>query len=165
MWNILWMLLPIFGWFALGGYGVRITQEFSKGEFKKLPNLKFSSDFRLGFFMFIKAIPFIIVYMTIISILGKINPGVMGLANFFLGLFVCPILIINFFIKETVGSFFELGILKSVFNNLNDYVVVLLKNILLAVIFFIMFIVLVGIPAGTFTKNIFLADFYRRKVK
>jgi len=26
-------------------------------------------------------------------------------------------------------------------------------------------IILVGIPAGSFTKNIFLADFYRRKIK
>jgi hypothetical protein len=28
-----------------------------------------------------------------------------------------------------------------------------------------MSIILIGIPAGVFTKNIFMADFYRRKVK
>jgi len=28
-----------------------------------------------------------------------------------------------------------------------------------------MWVVLVGFSAGVFTKNIFLADFYRRKVK
>ena len=165
MWNILWLLFPVIGWFALGGYGVRLIQEFSKGKFKQLPTFKFRSDLKLGFLMFIKAIPFIIVYITIISILGKINPGVMILTNFFLGLFIAPILGINFFNKETVESFFELRIIKSVFDNLADYVVTLLKSILLGIIFFVMFIVLVGIPAGTFTKNIFLADFYRRKVK
>lgn len=165
MWNILWILLPIVGWLALGGYGVRIVKEFSKGKFKKLPIFKFKSDLELGFFMFLKAIPFVIVYITIGAILDKIDPRVAGLANFFIGLFVVPILVINFMNKETVGSFFELGIIKSVFNNLGDYVVALLKGILLNIIFVIMIVVLVGLPAGTFTKNIFLADFYRRKVK
>jgi hypothetical protein len=41
----------------------------------------------------------------------------------------------------------------------------ILKSILLSLIFLVMIIILVGIPAGTFTKNIFLADFYRRRVK
>ena len=65
----------------------------------------------------------------------------------------------------TVNSFFEFRIMKYVFNNLGDYIMVLLKSILLGLIFFIMWIVLVGLPAGTFTKNIFLADFYRRRIK
>ena len=165
MWNILWILLPIVGWFALGGYGVRIVKEFSKGKFKKLPTFKFKSDLELGFFMFLKAIPFVIVYITIDAILDKIDPRVAGLANFFIGLFVVPILAINFMNKETVGSFFEFKIIKSVFNNLGDYIVTVLKSILLGIVFFIMIIVLVGLPAGIFTENIFLADFYRRKVK
>jgi hypothetical protein len=165
MWNILWMLLPIIGWFALMGYGIRIVKEFIKGEFKQLPVFNFSSDLELGFMMFVKAIPFMIAYMMILGILGKIDSRMAGLANFFLGLFVAPILAINFFNKETVGSFFEFRILKSVFNNLGDYIVAILKSIALAIIFFIMWIVLVGIPAGIFTKNIFLADFYRRWVK
>lgn len=165
MWNILWILLPIVGWLALGGYGIRIIKEFSKGKFKKLPIFKFKSDLELGFFMFLKAIPFIIAYSIIGAILDKIDPWMAGLANFFIGLFVVPILAINFMNKETVGSFFEFKILNSVFNNLGDYVVVLSKSILLSIIFVIMIVVLVGLPAGTFTKNIFLADFYRRKVK
>ena len=165
LWNILWVLLPIIGWFALGGYGVRIIQEFSKGEFKQLPVFKFGSDLELGFMMFIKALPFVITYIIIISILNKIDIRMAGLANFLIGLFAVPILTINFFKKETVGSLFEFGIVKSVFNNLGDYIVAILKSILLGIIFLIMFIILVGIPAGTFTKNIFLADFYRRRVK
>ena len=165
MWNILWILLPIVGWLALGGYGVRIIKEFSKGKFKKLPTFKFKNDLELGFFMFLKAIPFIIVYIIIGAILDKTDPGMAGLARFFIGLFIVPILAINFMNKETVSSFFEFKILKSVFDNFGDYVVALLKDILLSIIFVIMIIVLVGLPAGTFTKNIFLADFYRRKVK
>ena len=165
MWNILWLFLPIIGWFALGGYVVRIVQEFSKGKFKQLPNFEFKGDFKLGFFMFIKSIPFILVYSIIISIFNLITPWAGGLANFFIGLFVLPILTINFMNKETVGSYFEFNIIKSVFNNLEDYVVALLKSILLGLVFLIMIIVLVGLPAGSFTKSIFFADFYRRKVK
>ena len=165
MWNILWILLPIVGWLALGGYGVRIIKEFSKGKFKKLPAFKFKNDLELGFFMFLKSIPFMIVYIIITAMIDKTDPLVAGLADSFIGLFVVPILAINFMNKETVNSFFEFKILKSVFDNFGDYVVATLKSILLNIIFVIMIVILVGIPAGTFTKNIFLADFYRRKVK
>lgn len=165
MWNILWALLPIIGWFALGGYAVRIIKEFCKGEFKQLPIFKFSSDLELGFKMFIKAIPFIVVYMIITVILDFTNVWVEGLATFFLELFIAPILTINFFNKGTVASYFELEILSSVFSNLGDYIEALLKSILLAMIFAIMSVILIGIPALVFTDNIFLADFYRRKVK
>lgn len=163
--NILWFLLPIIGWFALVGYGIRIIKEFSKGKFKQLPTFKFGGDLKLGFMMFLKAIPFIIVYGAIVGLISLIDPWVKGLADFFLRLFIVPILTINFFNKETVGSFFEFRIIKSVFENLGDYIMALLKSILLGVIFLVMSIILVGIPAGAFTQNMFLADFYRRRVK
>lgn len=164
MLNFLWIFLPIIGWFALVGYGIRIIQEFSKGKFKQLPALKFESDLKLGFFMFLKSLPFVLSYIVVLIILHAIDSR-LGLIRIFIEIFAIPILAINFMNKQTISSFFEFGILKSVFNNLGDYVVVILKSILLALIFFIMWIVLVGIPAGSFTKNIFLADFYRRRVK
>lgn len=164
MLNILWIFLPIIGWFALGGYSVRIVQEFIKGKFKQLPTLEFQSDFKLGFFMFLKSLPFFLSYIIIVTILTKINPWLRLILLPFeiLGL---PILFIHFLNKETVNSFFEFKIIKFVFNNLKDYIIVILKSILLGIIFGIMILVLVGLPAGTFTKNIFLADFYRRIIK
>ncbi len=164
MLNILWIFLPIIGWFALGGYGVRIIQEFSKGKFEQLPALKFDSDLELGFFMFLKSLPFILAYVLFLIILNTIDPW-LNLIRIFTEIFAIPILAIHFMNKETIGSFFEFGIIKSVFNNLGDYVVAILKSILLGLIFLIMWIVLVGIPAGSFTKNIFLADFYRRRAR
>lgn len=164
MWNILWVFVPIVGWFALGGYSIRLVKEFARGEFKELPVLNFGSDLELGFMMFIKSLPFVIVYMITISILEKLGTPLAGVANFFMGLFVVPMLGINFFIKETVESFFDFSVLSPVFNNLEDYLMVLLRSIGLSIIFFFMMIVLVGIPASAFTKNIFLADFYRRKI-
>lgn len=164
MLNILWVFLPIIGWFALGGYAVRIVQEFSNGKFKQLPNFEFTSDFKLGFFMFLKSLPFVLIYIAIIAGLVMINPW-LRLVSLFFEILAIPVLFINFFNKETVGSLFELRIIKSVFDNLGDYVMALSKDILLGITFFVIWIVLVGIPAGVFTKNIFLADFYRRKIK
>ncbi len=165
LWNIFLILLPIFGWFSLGGYSVRIIQEFSKGQFKKLPVLKFGSDMKLGFFMFIKAIPFILVYMIIIFPLYLTNVWLSYSVRILLEIFIVPILSINFVNKMTVSSFFELRIIKHVFSNLGDYIIAILKSILLFIVFLIMYIILIGIPAQAFTQNIFLVDFYRRRVK
>jgi hypothetical protein len=172
MWNILWIFLPIIGWFTLGGYGVRIVQEFSKGKFKQLPILKFGSDLKLGFFMFLKALPFVLAYILFLIIIDMvsytINPWLYLIRIFteiIVSIFIIPILAINFMNKETVSSYFEFRIVKYVFTNLGDYIVAILKSISLGIIFLIMWIILVGLPAGAFTQNIFLADFYRRRVK
>jgi hypothetical protein len=164
MWNILWILLPIVGWFVLGGYGIRIIKEFSKGKFKQLPALKFKKDLNLGFMMFLKSLPFILIYILISTLLIEISSW-LEVVDIIFKIFAMPILFIHFFNKETIGSLFEFKILKAVFDDIGDYVIVLLKSILLGLIFLVMTIILIGLPAGAFTKNIFLADFYRRKVK
>jgi len=162
MWNILWLLVPIIGWFALIGYGVRIIQGFIKGKFKELPIFHFKKDLKLGFFMFLKAIPFILACMVVFGILSLLK---LGFISTLIEIFIIPILGINFIKKMTIGSFFEFKILKAVFTHFGDYVVAVLKSILLVIVFAFMCIILVGIPALFFTDNIFLADFYRRRVK
>jgi len=162
--NILWILVPIIGWFALIGYIITIVKNFVKGNFKELPLLNFKQHLHLGFYMFLKAIPFIIVIMIINNILDEI-PVIGAIGSFFVYLFIVPLLSINFMVKETIASFFEFNIIKHVFSNIGDYVVVIIKSIALGIIFLILYIVLVGIPANAFTKNIFFADFYRRYVK
>lgn len=164
MLNILWFLLPIIGWFALMGYSIRIVKHFIKNDFKELPLFNFGESFKLGFFMFLKMIPFIIVIVIVNVVVGFV-PKVGVIANLFINLFIIPILVINFFNKETIESYFELGKIQYVFENFLEYIIAILKSIALAVIFIIMSVILVGIPAQSFTKNIFLADFYRRYVK
>ena len=164
MWNILWIFIPIIGWFALGGYTIRIKQQFISGQFKELPVFDFSDHFKFGFFMFIKSLPFAIAYGIVYMILSFI-PFVGFLGNLFLAFFIAPILAMNFFKYETVESYFEFSKIKFVFDNFEDYIVALLKSIALGIIFLFMMLVLVGWPAGSFTKNIFIADFYGRRVK
>jgi hypothetical protein len=162
--NILWFFIPIIGWFALGGYIIRIKQQFISGQFKELPIFNFSDHFKFGFFMFVKSLPFGIAYGIVYAILSLI-PILGFLANLFIALFLVPILAMNFFKYETVESYFEFNKVKFVFDNFEDYIVALLKSIALGIIFLFMMLVLVGWPAGAFTKNIFIADFYGRKVK
>jgi hypothetical protein len=165
MWNILWFLVPIIGWFALGGYGVRIIKEFSVGKFKKLPTFSFGSDLSLGFMMFLKSLPFMIILIAIMGVLDFTDSWATGILESLLRLFIIPIMFVHFYNKETVSSLFDFKILKSVFYNFWDYISAILKDIALMLIFLVMIIVLVGIPAGAFTQSMFIADFYRRRIK
>lgn len=164
MLNILWFLLPIIGWFALMGYGIRIVKNFINNDFKELPLFNLGGDFKFGFFMFFKILPLIVVIMLINLVLMPLK-GMGSLIAVLISLFAVPMLIINFFNKETVSSSFELDKVKPVFEHLGDYIIAFLKSIALAIIFAVMSIILIGIPASAFTKNLFLADFYRRYAK
>ena len=164
MLNILWLFVPVIGWLALFGYTITIVKHFIKGDFRKLPKMKFGEHLGLGFFMFLKSIPFMVVYGFLNFILTR-SPTAGFFANLFIAIFFVPILTVNFFNKETVASYFEFRKLGAVFNNLWEYIIVMLKSLALGLIFLLMFLILVGIPANSFTKNIFIADFYRRRVK
>ncbi len=164
MWNILWIFVPIIGWLILSGYTIRIVQEFSKGKFKQLPIFNFNKALELGFFMWLKSIPFSLVYFIVIFVLTLITPW-FRFVNLFFSLFILPILYVHFMNKETVASLFEFKIVKPVFIHFGDYILVLLKDILVGLVFLVMILILVGIPAGAFTKNMFIADFYRRRIK
>ena len=161
--NIFWMLLPIFGWLALGGYSVRIMKGFINNKFDELPEFSFKSDMSLGFFMFLKSIPFFLGYGVIISLLILISDVFRYLAMF-IEFFIIPILFINFINKETISSLFEFEIIKVVFEDISDYIITMIKSIGLVLIYVVMCLILIGFPAMVFTPNIFIADFYKRKV-
>ena len=83
-----------------------------------------------------------------------------SLINLLLALFVIPILAVNFFRKQTIEYFFEFEVLNVVKDNLGDYVVTVLKQYVLSIVFLILSIVLIGIPALFFTNSILIANFY-----
>jgi len=165
MLNALWILLPIFGWFALTGYTVRIVNEFLEGKFEQLPTMQFGADMKLGFVMFLKALPFVIVYMAVTGVVGIISQDLSQIVNFLFSCFIIPLLGVNFMKKQTVESYFEFGVLTAMKENLGDYIVMILKTYALVIIFGLLIIVLIGFPALMFTSSIFVADFYRRYVK
>lgn len=161
----LWLLVPVLGWFMLFGYYVRLVNEFIEGRYEGLIKLDFMEDLKLGFIIFLKALPFYISYFVIISAVIFVNENLGNLVSLLLGFFVFPILEVNFFRKQTIESFFELRLLDVVRNNPGDYIIAVLKQYALGFIFLVLSILLVGIPAMFFTNSIFVANLYGRLVE
>jgi len=162
---ILLLFIPIIGWLALFGYVVRLVNEFIEGRYEELIKLDFMEDLKLGFMVFLKALPFYIAYMVILSATTYVNETLGNLVNLLLGFFVIPLLAVNFFRKQTIESFFEFDVLNIVRDNPGEYIVTVLKQYALVIIFAVLSIVLVGIPAMFFTNSIFVANLYGRLVE
>lgn len=158
-------LVPILGWFVLLGYITRLLNEFIEGRYEGLIKLDFIEDLKLGFIIYLKAIPFLIVLMTVQYAAGQASETFGFIVSLLLSLFVFPILGINFYRKQTIMSFFEFGILHAVKDDFGDYTITILKQIVLGIVFSILSIVLIGIPALLFTNGIFTANFYGRIVE
>ncbi|AKB19881.1 DUF4013 domain-containing protein [Methanosarcina sp. WWM596] len=162
---ILLLFIPIIGWLALFGYAVRLVNEFIEGMYEGLIKLDFMEDLKLGFMVFLKALPFYIAYMVILFATTYVNETLGNLVNLLLGFFVIPLLAVNFFRKQTIESFFEFDVLNIVRDNPGEYIVTVLKQYALVIIFAVLSIVLVGIPAMFFTNSIFVANLYGRLVE
>lgn len=169
LFNILWVLVPIYGWFLLIGYRVRIVAEFLQGKYQKTPTIQHGDDFVLGWKMFWKAFPGILVLIAGAALTGNMDgrhgPGFIGGLYLLVLLFIVPILAMNFIKKRTVASCFEFDLIRVVFNNFVDYLVALLKDLALGLLFLVMCIILVGFPAAVYTKAIFISEFFRTHVK
>ena len=154
------LLIPILGWLVLFGYVVRLVNEFIEGRFEGLIKLEIVDDLKLGVITFLKALPFYIAYLIIIFIASYISSSLGSLVSFLLAFFVVPILMVNFFRKQTIESFFEFDLLNVVKDNLGDYIMIVLKQIALTIVFLILSFILIGIPALYFTSSIFVANLY-----
>jgi hypothetical protein len=159
------LIVPIVGWLALFGYSVRLINEFIEGRYEGLIKLDFMEDLKLGFMVFLKALPFYIVYVIILSTATYVNETLGSLVSLLLGIFVIPMLAVNFMRKQTIESFFEFAILNLVRDNLGEYIITALKQYALNFVFLILSFVLVGIPAIMFTSTIFFANMYGRLVE
>jgi hypothetical protein len=162
LWNVLWMLVPIIGWFALYGYVVRIVQELCKGRNKELPKMdKFWDKFKIGFMIFIKMIPFAIL-LGVVSWILRMIPIAGLIVYWFIAFFIVPYLSMNLMVTEKFSSQFEFSkAVKVVFGNFKKYVIALLMTIFYTAVYVILMFVLVGIPCLSFGGYYFLADFYR----
>ena len=159
------LFVPIIGWLALFGYGVRLVNEFVEGRYEGPIKLDFMDDLKLGFVLFLKALPFYVVYIIILFAAMYVSEGLGNITSLLLGFFVVPMLAVNFFRKQTVESFFEFSVLNVVRDNLGEYIVTVLKQYALVIIFMVLSIVLVGIPGMLFTNSIFVANMYGRLVE
>jgi hypothetical protein len=159
------LIIPVIGWLALFGYTVRLINEFVEGRYEGLIKLDFMEDLKLGFIVFLKALPFYIVYAIILYAATYVSEIFGNLVSVLLGVFVIPLLAVNFMRKQTIESFFEFDILNIVRNNFGEYITTVLKQYALSFIFLILSIVIVGLPALMFTNTIFIANMYGRLVE
>ncbi len=159
LWNILWVLLPIFGWFALGGYSKKIVKSLVSGNTEQLPAFgSFWQNFKEGIFILVFMIPTIVALMVM-----NMVPLIGELVTVLSVIFLLPWLMINFFMKETFESLWDINrAYKVVTVHVVEYLFALLKSIVFGAVYFVLCFVLVGIPCLAFGKNFFLADFYRR---
>jgi hypothetical protein len=162
LWNILWIFVPIVGFFVIVGYLKKITNSIVRGNVTELPEFgKFGENLKRGFLVFVKLLPIYIALM-IVSFIPYIGIIVYWLFSI---LFI-PWLVINLMVKNTVESSFDFKKAWNViFSNFGDYVLVFFKTIGFAFIYILASIILVGIPCYTFGSYIFLTDFYRRTDK
>lgn len=159
------LIVPVIGWLVLFGYTVRLINEFVEGRYEGLIKLDFMEDLKLGFTVFLKALPFYIVYAIILYAATYVSEIFGNLVSVLLGVFVIPLLAVNFMRKQTIESFFEFDILNIVRNYFGEYITTVLKQYALSFIFLILSAVIVGLPALMFTNTIFIANMYGRLVE
>jgi len=155
--NILWVLLPIFGWFALIGYGKKIILSLVKGHRTELPPFgSFSKNLSEGFMIFIYMIPTMIVLMII-----QMIPLVGYILGLLVNWFILPWLTINLMVKGEFSALWELEqAFNVVVNNAKAYVIAFVKTLVYSVVYFVLSFVLVGIPCNAFGGMYFLTEFY-----
>jgi len=132
---VLLLLIPIFGWLVLIGYVIRLINEFIEGKYEGLIKLDIMEDLKLGFIIFLKSLPFEILLFVVMFSVNRVNVFLSLLVNLIL-LFLLPILRVNFYRKQTVGSYFEFGILNVVKDNLGNYVIAALEQYVLTIVCF-----------------------------
>ena len=157
--NGLWLLLPIFGWFALLGYFKRIVRELILKQNKELPAFgNFWFNFKEGIIIFVFFIPTWIVLMLI-----SLVPFFGGILNLLINIFILPWLVMNFFIKEEFSALWDLRkAFDIVFGNAKEYIIAYVKTIIYTVIYGLLSLVLIGIPPSLFGGYYFLAEFYKK---
>ena len=158
-WNILWGLIPIYGWFALYGYMLRVIRSIVEGDTQGLPEFGSSWD------NFVKGLVFVLMLIPIYFVVVLLNfiPFVGGILYFIAAIFFLPFIIIHLVVEDRFAASFDFRTWWDVVvGNLKEYFIAFIKSLVYFVVYGFLSIILVGIPGMFFAGNIFLADFYRR---
>lgn len=164
----LWMFVPIIGWFAFSGYGLRVIQAILKGNVKEVPKFgPFWDNCRLGLYAFVVGIAIGLVTSGFSFL--RIPMGIAGSVIYFavaiyIGL-VSPIMIIQLAETESISKAFDVARAhKIVFKNFRKYIVVVLQQLVVALVFLLASIpiitLIVTIPALNYSKQYLYARFY-----
>ncbi len=164
----LWMLIPIIGWLAFSGYGIRVIQSILKGNVKEVPKFgPFWENCRLGLYAFVVGIAIGLV-TSVFSFL-QMPMGIAGSVIYFavaiyIGL-VSPIMIIQLAETENLSKAFDVvRAHRIVFKNFRKYIIVVLQQFVVVLVFLLASIPIITliftIPALNYSKHYLYTRFY-----
>jgi hypothetical protein len=159
-WYALWLLVPIYGWFALIGYIQKIYREIGlSGKVKGLPEFGSSwTNFTDGLLLFVMLIPLMVVFILLSAI-----PGIGIILYYLAALFVLPYLAMHLMVTGKFASSFDFSSWwRVVVGNFGAYIIALLKGIIYSVVYGLLSLIIIGIPGNLFGGHLYIADFYAR---
>ena len=163
--NIFWILLPVLGWAAIGGYLWRIVNGLLKNELTELPKFNFAEDMKNGWLPLGYIILYSLAVNILLTIIGSITKVGMQLTNIYISL-IAPMLVIQFFESRSIQEGFNIGkATKLVFRNFGDYIITLLKQVVVIIVFLLaLLLFFLGYGAMVFGGYYLMIDFYKRNV-
>lgn len=164
----LWVFLPIIGWLAIAGYSLRIIKEILKGKHTEVPKFgPFWGNCRLGLYAFVLGIAIGIV--TMLSSFLQLPMGLAGAVIYYaVAIYISlisPIMMIQLAETENLAKAFDVvRAHKIVFKNFRKYIVVVLQQLVVAVVFLLASIpiitLVITIPAMSYSKQYLYTRFY-----
>ncbi len=162
LFNYYWLLVPIWGWFVVYGYMIRVINDIWAGNESELPAIRpFGGLFSTGFFVLV-----ISLALSILAGIASVIPYIGWLVYIYL-ILVIPVMIMQYAESKRVGDGFNfVRASKMVFMNFGNYIVMWLKVLVVAIVFLIASIpiitLIITIPAMSFSQYFLLADFYKQ---
>ncbi len=159
--NYYWFLIPVWGWFVVPGYIVRIFREILRGKDLEMPPIRpFAGLFSTGFFF---ALLWLVI--TIITSALLFVP-VLGRLAFVYVLFVSPILVLQYVDTGRFGQGLNIvNATKIVFTHFWDYLLMWLKLMVVILAYLVASIpivtVIVTFPGMAFSEYYLFAEFYK----
>lgn len=162
LFNIWWVLIPIWGWFVMGGYGIRILTRLVKGDTKELPPIRpFKGLFKTGFLF---AVAYLIVYIP--SYFLFIFVPIVRWVIFVYFMLILPLLVFQFAEKQRIRD--GINIIRAtqiVFTHFGEYLLAYFKTLVVGIIFLFASIpiitLIVTYPAIMISQYYFFAEYYK----
>lgn len=159
--NFFWIIVPIWGWFVVGGWALRIINEIRNGNSKEVPAIRpWEGLFSTGFFF--------IVFSLIISIVMQVLIWIpiLGWIGYLYIAIISPALMMQFAKNVKFGEGLNIvEATKTTFKNFGSWILTLLKVILVTAVFLIASIpvvtLIITLPAMTYAQYLLWADWYR----
>ena len=165
LFNFYWILIPIWGWFVVSGYAIKIIKQVIAGKNQELPPIRpFKGLVKVGFLLFVVSLVLSIIYNVAIFI-----PIVGWIIYIYLAL-ISPILILQFAeIKRIRDGLNFIEATRTVFANLKLYIVTYLKTIVVVLVLLLasalVITLIFTLPAMAFVQYYIWAEFYKEMRK